>query len=105
MEKIRDKMKGYVKLYEPFQNYLESIVNEAKNEFQSIAGIFNRYEALIAARQSLEEHHDKNLHTLETTGVQLVSVVKRIFFFFYCYKNKIYLFPCFFCFSQAKNDG
>lgn len=71
MEKVRDKMQGYVEQYKPFQQYLETVVETG--EFQSIAEIFNRYETLIAARTALMETQDDNLHTLEKTSAELVS--------------------------------
>ncbi|XP_058808669.1 coiled-coil domain-containing protein 42-like [Phymastichus coffea] len=69
MEKARDKMKGFVEEYKPFQKYLESVLET--NEFQSIAEIFNRYDTLIAARAALVENQDESLQTLERTSAHM----------------------------------
>ncbi|XP_014211769.1 coiled-coil domain-containing protein 42 homolog [Copidosoma floridanum] len=75
MEKVRDKMKRYVEVYRPFQGYLEKILEN--KEFNSIAGIFNRYEVLVAARNSLEDYQNRNLRTLETTSSQLQKMTEE----------------------------
>lgn len=66
-----DKMQQYVGKYKKFQNYLERVMNET-GEFQSINEIFNRYEALVEARQALSDHQNRNLQLLESKGSEIV---------------------------------
>ncbi|KAJ8683020.1 hypothetical protein QAD02_018812 [Eretmocerus hayati] len=74
MEQVRDKMKGFVREYKPYQDYLETLLDT--KEFQSINEIFNRYDTLIHARLALMENQAHNLHTLEQTGVQLQKMTE-----------------------------
>lgn len=64
-------MQQYVGKYKKFQNYLERVMNET-GEFQSINEIFNRYEALVEARQALSDHQNRNLQLLESKGSEIV---------------------------------
>lgn len=66
-------MQKYVKDYNSSQIYLESVVNKIE-EFQSINQIFNRYESLMEVRQNLAEHQNKDLHTLEEIGIEMVFI-------------------------------
>lgn len=74
MEDVRDKMQRYVGEYKKYQSYLDRVVNET-GEFQSINEIFNRYETLIEARQTLSDHQDRNLQLLEHKGTEIVYAI------------------------------
>ncbi|KAK2581932.1 hypothetical protein KPH14_002384 [Odynerus spinipes] len=70
MSGVCEKMRNHVEIYKKYQSYLERVVNET-GRFQSIADIFQRYEALVEARASLSEDQDKNIQMLEDTEMEI----------------------------------
>lgn len=75
LKDVREKMKKHVGLYKKYQTYLERVLVET-GEFQSIGEIFNRYETLIEARSILSDQQNKNLATLEETGVEIYHMTE-----------------------------
>lgn len=74
MKEVSNKMQRYVAEYKKYHDYLERVVNET-GEFQSINEIFNRYETLVEARQSLSDRQDRNLKLLEEKGTEIVRFI------------------------------
>ncbi|XP_014476807.1 PREDICTED: coiled-coil domain-containing protein 42 homolog [Dinoponera quadriceps] len=70
MREVLDKMKRYTDVHKKYQYYLENVVNDT-GEFQSINDIFNRYETLVEARQTLRDRQDTNLQILEDKGAEI----------------------------------
>ncbi|XP_043282034.1 coiled-coil domain-containing protein 42 like-2 [Venturia canescens] len=74
---VREHMRERVQEYKMYQNYLDSVVNETNEEFQSIGDIFNRYESLVESRNILAQHQDQNLEALELTGTEMQHMTEE----------------------------